>query len=246
MLDKGISAVVSTVIIILITVTASAMVLTIGGPAIQRAQESAVINEAIQNMHTMDDTIREVASEGSGSLRTVQLKVTDGQYLVSNKTNNIEYTYRIKSNILEPGTLITDGNLIISSSINAKASSYDLDGDGQNELVLENEIIRVGVQANGTRSSPSSFINTSSNIKILNFKQNSANVTPSDSSVILDSVADSYYGTGFSELVRTGDHLSKAEALVHVNSASISYDIVYSLPSGADFLIIRVQNAQYN
>lgn len=245
MLNKAISALISSVLIILLTVFASGMVLTIGGPSIQRAQDSGVINEGMQNMHTIDDTIREVASEGSGSFRTIQLKITEGQYFVNNKTNSIEFSYKIKSNILEPGTLVKDGNLVISSSINAKASTYDLDGDGQNELVIENELIRVGMQSVDSRSSPTS-INTSSIIKLLNFKQNDANVTPSDSSVILDSFEDSYYGTGFSELVRTGDHLAKAEALVHVNSTSITYDVVYSLPSGADFLIVRVQNAQYN
>lgn len=245
MLNKAVSSLVATVFIILITVVSSAMVLTIGGPAIQRAQESAVMNEAVQNMHTLDNTVREVASEGAGSLRTVQLKITDGQYSVSNKTNTIEFTYKIQSNLLEPGTMVKDGNLLLSSNVNAKASTSDLNSDGQNELILENEIMRVGIQSIGSRSSPTS-INTTSNVKIINFKQNAVNVTPSDSSVILDGFADSYYGSGFSELVESGDHLSKAEALVHVNSTSISYDIIYSLPSGADFLMVRIQNAQYN
>ena len=79
----------------------------------------------------------------------------------------------------------------------------------------------------------------------MNFIETGQNITPEDSSVILDNFYNSSGGTGYSELIRSGEHLSKAEALVHVNASNMEYDIVYTLQSSADFLIIRVENARY-
>jgi hypothetical protein len=242
---KAVSTLISTAFIVLMTIMAMALTLTIGMPAINKAKEASVINEALQNMKVIDNTIREVASEGAGSLRSPQIKVSGGEYRVNQKANSLDFTYTIKYGLFEPGTFVKDGNLLLMSGVNAKASTYDLDNDGSNELVLENEILRVGLLSNGTSSSQVS-INTSGIIKLLNIKESGANVTLTDSSVTLDDFADSSSGTGYTELVIPGDHLSKAEAVVHMSTATMTYDIVYTLQSGADFLIIKIQNAYYN
>jgi len=242
---KAVSTLISTAFIVLMTIMAMALTLTIGMPAINKAKEASVINEALQNMKVIDNTIREVASEGAGSLRSPQIKVSGGEYRVNQKANSLDFTYTIKYGLFEPGTFVKDGNLLLMSGVNAKASTYDLDNDGSNELVLENEILRVGLLSNGTSSSQVS-INTSGIIKLLNIKESGANVTLTDSSVTLDDFADSSSGTGYTELVIPGDHLSKAEAVVHMSTTTMTYDIVYTLQSGADFLIIKIQNAYYN
>ena len=54
---KGISPLISTVLIVLISVAAISMVLLIGGPTINRARESAIIGEADQNMRTLNNFI---------------------------------------------------------------------------------------------------------------------------------------------------------------------------------------------
>jgi hypothetical protein len=244
MLRKGISPLISMAIIILLSAVTITLVFTVLVPTINRAKESAIINEAIQNMRTIDNMIREVASEGIGSFRSMQLKNSGGEYRVNQKANSMEYVYYIKYGVVSPGTFRQEGNLMLMSGANAKASEYDLDGDGSNELVLENEILRVGLLKNGTASNPA-MINTSKIIKILNLKETNANVTPTDSSIVLDEFADSSYGTGYSELIRTGDFLPKAEAVFHINATNVYYDVVYTLQSGADFLIIKIQNAYY-
>jgi uncharacterized protein YoxC len=242
---KAVSAIIATIIIVLITVVGIALVLMVVTPTLNKAKESAVINEAMQNMKVLDNTVRQVASEGSGSLRSVQIRVTDGEYKVQNKTNTIEFTLSMVSGIIEPGTFVQEGNLFLTSGVTAKASEWNLTGGTSNDLVLENEIMRVGIRKVGSRSSPAA-IDTSNIVEMLNFKETGVNVTFNDSSVFLDDFADSNSGTGFSELVRVDDHLTKAEALVHVNSTNIAYDIIYTLPSGADFLTVKIQNANYN
>ncbi len=71
---KGISPIISTVMIIAITFAAVGIVMTIVLPSVDRAKEAALLNEAVQNMRVIDNMVREVASEGTGSLRrTAQL-----------------------------------------------------------------------------------------------------------------------------------------------------------------------------
>lgn len=244
MLKKGISPLIATVLVILLAFLAITIVLLIGIPAIERAKEAAVINEAMENMKAIGNTIKEVASEGLGSLRSLQIKITDGEYKVNEKANSVDFTYSIKSGIIQSGTFIKEDSVTLSCGANAKASEYDLDGDGSNDLVLENEILRIVILKNGTASNQVD-INTSTLIKILNFKETDVNVTPIDSSIILDYYVESSYGTGYSELVKEDDHLAKAEAIVHLNTTYINYDILYSLQSGADFVIVKIQNAYY-
>lgn len=241
---KGVHPLVSTVLVVMIFSSAVAIVLLVGLPTIERAKESAVLNEAMQNMRMIANTIKEVASEGANSLRTLRIRVSGGEYKVNEKTNSIDFTYAIKSNIVQFGSFIKEDNIIFSAGANAKAGEYDLDNDGIVELVLENEFLRVGILKNGTKDNFAP-INTSKLIKILNFKETNANVTPSDSSIILDDYIESSYGNGYSELVKTGDHLAKAEATVHMNTTYVNYDILYTLQSGADFLTVKIMNAYY-
>jgi len=245
---KGISQLISTVVIFLITTTGIGIALLVGNPVIDRAKESAIFNEAIQNMKFFDNIIREVASEGKGSFRTLQLKVSGGEYKVNQKTNTIEFTQTIQSGILEAGTFVKEGNVFIAAGTNARASKYDLDGDGVTDIVLENEIMRVGILNNAT---PGNTINTSRVLKLFNFKETGANITINDSSIVIDNRTQSSIGTGYIEIVREDEKLAAAEAVLHMNStnmtassagANFTYDVVYTLRAGADFLIVKTQN----
>lgn len=245
---KGISPLVSTVIIILITVVGIGVVILFALPTINKAKEAALINEAKQNMHQIDDLIREVASEGIGSLRTLNFKATDGQYKVNSKINAIDFTYSVKYGTVQRGTFIQDGNILITSGTNSKASTYNLstpkDGDGQ--IVLENENIRVALHYNS--SANASFpetINTSNIVQFLNFIPTGVNVTVNDSMVSIDDFNDSTVGSGYSYIVKTGDHLATADAVVVVNTTKVYYEILYSLASGTDFINVKIQNAYY-
>ena len=239
---KGVSQLISTVIIFLITTTAIGIALLAGAPVIDRARESSIFNEAVQNMRILDNVIKEIASEGRGSFRTVQLKASGGEYKVDSKTNSIEFTQTIRSGILDSGTFVKEGNVFIAAGTNAKASRYDLDLDGTADMVLENEIMRVGILNNATLGNG---INTSRVLRLFNFKENARNITINDSTITIDNRTRSDIGNGFTEIVREGSNLAVAEAVIHVNTsapANLTYDVVYTLRSGADFLIAKVQN----
>jgi hypothetical protein len=244
---KGVSSFIAGVLMIFISFMALALVITMGLPSLNRAKEAATINEATQHMRELDSMIREVASEGTGALRSMVMKVSSGTYTVNGKSDSVDFTYEMKYGLIDYGTFLKEGNLYMMSGTSAKASEYDLNGDGLTELVLENDILRVGIQKIANSSSPNTdAIDTKNNIKILNLKENMVNVTPTDTSIVFDSLPSTSSGTGYSEIIRKGEYMSKAEALVRVNSTDIAYDVIYTLPSSADFLTVKIVNAYYN
>jgi type II secretory pathway pseudopilin PulG len=245
---KGVSALISMVIVILISVIAVGLVILVIMPTINKAKEAAILNEAKQNMHLIDDTIREVASEGLGSLRSLTFKSSGGQYKVNAPINSIDFSYSVKYSTVQAGTFIQDGNLMISAGTNSRASVYNLStpADGTSQIVLENENLRVALHYNGSASATNpEIINTSRIVQFFNFISTGVNVTPSDSMITVDDFADTAVGRGYSYIVRAGDHLASAEAIVVVNTTRLYYEILYSLPSGADFVIVKIQNAYY-
>ncbi len=75
---KGLSPLVSMVLVIAFGFAAMTIVLTIVNPMLDRAKDSGIVNEATQNMQLVDSAIKAVASEARGSKRTVHIKITEG------------------------------------------------------------------------------------------------------------------------------------------------------------------------
>jgi len=120
---KGISTFVSFVILILIGVTTVTLVIAVGKPTVDRAIETANINEATQNLKILDNAIKEVASEGVGSHRAITLQVSDGDYRVINASGNftgaIEFKREMQYSPYTPITFIKDGDLKIAVGFNS-------------------------------------------------------------------------------------------------------------------------------
>jgi hypothetical protein len=99
MRTKALSPYIASALIILMGITAISITLTVLTPAVDKARDSAILNEALQNLKLIDDNIKEVASEGVNSRRTFSLKVTEGTYIVDSIINHINFTYKMKSNL---------------------------------------------------------------------------------------------------------------------------------------------------
>jgi hypothetical protein len=99
MRNKAISPFISAALIILIGITGIFFALTTLNPVVDQSKDSAVVNEALQNLQLIDDNIREVASESENSKRTISLMVIEGTYKVDQSINCINFTYSIKSDL---------------------------------------------------------------------------------------------------------------------------------------------------
>ncbi len=243
--QKGISTLVSFVMVAVISIIAVSVVLSIGLPAIDRAKDAALISEAKNIMQTIDSTARQVLFEGSGAQRVFSISSTGGDYFAEKDTDRILFKLNSISNVIDPGTRKMEGNLLISAGTDVKASEYDANSDGTSELVLENSRILFAVKKLGNSLSYAA-VNNSQLVKLIQLKENSMNITPSDSSTILDNNLLSLSGTGYTQLMQTGDLLREASIKVYIQSNSgANYEIWYTLRSNADFVLEEVKNVAY-
>jgi len=133
MRNKALSPFISMALVILIGIVALTLGLTILSPALNKAKDSAVINEAFNNLEIIDNTIREVASEAEDSKRTINLKVTEGTYRVDSTNDLINFTYRMKEG-LEISGQRDDVNITISANeitLFIEYTNLDLQGSGR-------------------------------------------------------------------------------------------------------------------
>lgn len=114
---KGISPLISTVIVIMMVVSAISMVLLIGRPTIDKATEASVVNEALLNMKSIDSAIKEVASEGVQSSRTVTFKVSDGNYKIVNDSG-VLFEKELLQSVYSFNTITFDGDVKSAAGIN--------------------------------------------------------------------------------------------------------------------------------
>lgn len=87
---KGLSPLISMVLVIAFGFTSMTIVLTVVNPLLDRAKDAGTQNEATQNMQLLDSAIKAVASEAQGSKRTIGIKITDGE-LRSDPAQDVVY-----------------------------------------------------------------------------------------------------------------------------------------------------------
>ena len=99
MRNKALSQFISASLIIVFSILAISLILNTLTPVINKAKDSSIINEGFQNLELIDNTIREVVSEGEDSKRNIKLKVTDGRYKVDSTNDQMNFTYKLKTNL---------------------------------------------------------------------------------------------------------------------------------------------------
>lgn len=235
-MSKAVSPLISFVLVIAIAFTAITVLYLGLSPVIVRNLESATVNEGLNNMNLLANYIREVASEGTGGLRTLQLSVTDGSYYVDNASSTLYFNYRLKSGAITPGTYTKQGDVqIVAGGAGASAT------DNGTNLILENENLKIILQKVGSPTNYAS-LNTKSNIQSIQNKITGLTIYPKNSSIIIGNDPTSSSGNGYSRLVITGTGLSEADAVFLVNTTNYLYTVTYSLPSLADFITLQIQN----
>jgi len=181
--------------------------------------------------------------EAPGAKRTVRVISDFGTFDVAGKEDRFKFRLSSEQKIYEPGTIIREGNYIISSGTSMKAYESDIDSDGSTDLVLENDAVIFAVRKVGNASSQVS-INTTNIIPYIRNKRSGVAITPISGIFIADDV-NSSSGTGFSELTRAGQTLQDSSIRVLVNStAATQYEALFTLRSAQDFVELEIKNIQ--
>ena len=144
-MSRGLSQFVSAALLVLVGIVAISLVLSIINPTLNKARDVAIVNEAVRNLQLIDQTIKEVASEGVGSKRTIKLNLKEGIYRIDPNADSVNFTYSPRSSV-PLGIHGSIGNINVSQSgnqvkISLEYSNVDLKGSvsfskGSNDLVI--------------------------------------------------------------------------------------------------------------
>lgn len=234
---------ISGVMFLAITIVAVVVVYQAGIPIVKRMQTSAAIEQMKTTFVELDELIRQIAAEGTGSKRTVQLRVDPGKIIVNETQDTIYWELETDAMVISPRTKQQFGNVIVGSNLNTRVYEANYTRLGQIECyVMENEHLMVYVRKVGVNTSEDGWddFNTSSLVvAIYNKGMDKWLENEGFLEITIDENANSKTGNGYTIPEETGYNLPYGMVAAYMNSSYLAYYINFTLGSGADFLEIE-------
>jgi hypothetical protein len=235
---KGLS-ILAGVIFLAFTAIAVILVYEMGVPVVEKMQASAVIDRMRASFATLDEMIQEVAGEGKGSKRTVNMRIDAGKLTVDPDEDIIKWDIDTTASIVSPRSKQEWGNVIIGSNLDVLANETTY--GGEDAFLLENSRLRVYINKTGTSSSYQDLDTRRLVLAIYQKDLNQWMSNPGFLEVSLDYNALSMTGSGYTALEESGSYLPYGQVNCYIQSDyGLNYYIYFVLDSGADFLQIRV------
>ena len=246
-MSKGISEIATAALYVGISISAISVALTVGTPAIENMRDAAAVRSAQDFMQRFDAAVDEVVSEGRGSTRKLEISIDRGRLFYSNDSNALVYRLQTDADVISPQSSRQVGNIILSSNANVEVynvTSSDLAGyDGPKCAMMENEHIKACIKHVGGPDNQQP-INTSNLLTYYEFKDESSTLD-GNLSVEIDQVANSSWGDGYTQVERYGEFIGTGRVRASIESDyRYNYDVVFQLPSGADFIKTDIQNVR--
>ncbi|MDY6761976.1 MAG: LamG domain-containing protein [Candidatus Nanohaloarchaea archaeon] len=142
---SGVSALISLVIYTGIVVAAVGVVLNVGGPVLDRMQDTAAIQSSIDTLTGLDEQIRSVAAEGTYSSRTATLRFQRGQYRFDNETGELYYRIETGSNFISSHSAFQRGPVLISADADVSVTRSSV--NGTNCYMMTNQYLEACIRA---------------------------------------------------------------------------------------------------
>ena len=121
-MKKKAQVLIEEVLYILIALALIGMVLVFSYPKIQETQDKATLEESLEMMQNIADTIKEVNQGADGNQRIMELKIKKGEILIN--AINDSLVFELESSYLysEPGRQYSRGDLVILTTQKGKSS----------------------------------------------------------------------------------------------------------------------------
>lgn len=238
---KGVSQVATAALYIGITVTAISAALTVGLPAIENTRDAAAIQNAQRFMQELDNNVQQVVSEGEGSTRRLSFEFDRGEIYFDNSTDSLVYELKTDAEVISPQSSRKSGNIILASNANVSVTNETI--DGTDCYMLSNKRVEACIKDVGSPGNKKS-INTSDLLVEYNFTNPNPDETLNGSVFVkLNGVPSTGWGDGYTTVEEWGDYIGtgSVKATIHSDNGQV-YDVVFSLPTRADFLKVDVQN----
>lgn len=242
-MGKGVSEIATAALYVGVTVSAISVALTAGLPALENMQDAAAIQKAQTFMQGMDSSIEEVVSEGEGSTRTLSVNFDRGKVYFDNETDTLVYELQTNAEVISPQSSKRTGNVILSSNADVTVENATI--AGTDCYMMRNEHIEACIKKIGGPDNYKS-INTSELIVEYNFTDpNPDKSLDIETLVKLNDKKTSAWGDGYTEPEEYGDFIGTGKVKARIISDyGWTYDVIFSLPTGSDFLKVDVQNFQ--
>lgn len=106
-------ALIEAVIYILIGLALIAIVLTFAYPKIQEIQDKALLEQSLEMMQDMADTIKDVNQGGEGSQRIIEIGIKKGTIRINSVEDSLVFELESSYMYSEPGVKYPRGDLIV-------------------------------------------------------------------------------------------------------------------------------------
>lgn len=131
---------VETVIYTLIGLTIIGLLLAVSKPVIEKQQDRALIEQAINSIGKVDEKVNEVLS-GSGNKRNIELKIGKGQVTIDGESNKVIWELDSNFEYSQEGLPISAGNIEVTTLPGSpwkvrleKIYSYDIKFDNKDMI----------------------------------------------------------------------------------------------------------------
>ncbi len=132
MVRKGVSPLVSYMLVVALIFSGVIVVLSIGMPLLDRTREVASIQSAQDGLLNMDSKIREVVSYGNGSLSQVSVSPDYGEYVFEPRNDSFYYQIETDADVIADGTHVKINAVNMSSFNNGSKVRLALDYSDEN------------------------------------------------------------------------------------------------------------------
>ena len=230
--------IISAIVFIAITLSVVAIVYQTGMPLIEKMQQAAALERMSSGFSEIDALIQDVAREGNGSRRTLDLRVDMGRQLVDAQNDMLFWRLDTENMILVPRTADFFGNMIVGSNLGS--SAYEEDYQGTPAYVLENDHLRVYVRKIGAPESHADF--DTDNLLMGVYQKDLDQWLPIHSmEITINNDPLSVSGSGYTLLENTGEFLPYGRVNVYMDSGWGEYYLNMTLGTGADFIQVEAQ-----
>jgi len=236
-MKKG-TELISSVLIVILVLAAVIIIYKVVAPKIRKMKSITYFEEGKDTLNTMSSTISSLSLESSGARRILNLNVPEGGMHINSKDNTIVYRFHSYAKIIDLGSMLKEGNLLITSGQGVKAYTNG------SEYILENGNVLISFKKIGN-STNYGTVNLSD---IINYvKINNVKYYPKVS-VKIDHNSESTIGNGYTEFLNEGDFMNYGEFLAHIRDSSkpYNYTVIYTLGTGWDFVTVEVKDIEEN
>jgi hypothetical protein len=140
-MDKKADVWISAILYIGLGVILLSIILAVGIPTVNRIRDKNTAIDTENLMNELDNNIRTVYSEGTGSKRPFKFEIKKGALTISPNITSISWEFETSNLLSEPGVNIPKGNLILltkDTGIKDKyISSFQINYSGVLNLIVD-------------------------------------------------------------------------------------------------------------